>query len=169
MQPRIQETPLPPRVELPPPPGAAQIPDRPITANEAALIALRNQPDITIARSGIEAARGPASRRGPACFLPLASEIGYSRSETLSGSGGGGGGGTVGGGGGSVITTPGYQTSVNLRQLLFDFGRTRNQVREAEAQLNASVANLTRMQSDLVQLVKQAFHLCPEYAADDGQ
>ena len=57
-----------------------------------------------------------------------------------------------------MITTPGYQTSVNLRQLLFDFGRTRNQVREAEAQLNASVANLTRMQSDLVQLVKQAFY-----------
>src|SRR5437667_9486101 len=59
VQPRIQQTPLPPTVELPPPPNqGAQVPNRPITANQAALIALQNQPDVTVARAGIEAARG---------------------------------------------------------------------------------------------------------------
>jgi len=158
VQPRIQEAPLPAPVELPPPPGANQAPDRPITANEAALIALRNQPDITVARAGIEAARGRVQQSRSALLPTVGAGLGYTRFESLTG-GSGGGGGTVGlPGGGSVVASPGYQASVNLRQLVFDFGRARNQVRQAQALENASTANLTRAQADLVQLVKQAFY-----------
>ena len=158
VQPRIQETPLPPAVELPAPPGAAQAPDRPITANEAAIIALRNQPDVMVARAGIDAAGGRVQQARAGLLPSVGVGLGYTRFESLTG-GSSGGGGTVGlPGGGSVVASPGYQASVNLRQLLFDFGRTRSQVRQTEALRNAASANLARVQSDLVQLVKQSFY-----------
>src|SRR5438874_4598406 len=112
VQPRIQATPLPPQVELPPPTGGSQVPNRPITANEAALIALRNQPDITVARSGVEASRGRVQQARSGMLPQLGVGLGYTRFESLTGTSGGGG--TVGlPGGGSVVASPGYQASVN--------------------------------------------------------
>src|SRR5881628_2721227 len=59
VQPKIQPTPLPPAVELPLPPTALPFqPTTALTAEEAARIALRNQPDIVTASAGIEAAAG---------------------------------------------------------------------------------------------------------------
>jgi hypothetical protein len=59
VQPKVQEVPLPPPVELPAPPNVpADTANRPLTVEEAVAIALKYQPDITIARTIIEAAHG---------------------------------------------------------------------------------------------------------------
>jgi outer membrane protein len=60
VMPKIQEAPLPPPVQLPPPPEAlpADAPNRPLTADEAAQIALAHQPNVVIAQANILAAQG---------------------------------------------------------------------------------------------------------------
>src|SRR5437660_1021830 len=59
IEPKIQRAPLPPFVEIPSPTTLpSDVPNRPLTADEAARIALRHQPNVTAARAGIEAAKG---------------------------------------------------------------------------------------------------------------
>jgi len=156
--PKIQETPLPPPVELPPPPILpADVPDRPLTAEEAARIALRNRPDVTVARAGVAAAQGRTQQARSGLLPSVGVGAGYTRTESLSSPGGGGGG--VGGAvGGTFVSASGYQGSITLRQLLYDFERTRNLAHQAGAEERAAVANLTRVQADLVLLVKRAFY-----------
>lgn len=157
--PKIQETPLPPPVELPPPAAVpADVPNRPLTADEAALIALRHQPDTTVAQAGVAAAQGRTRQVRSGLLPSLGVGAGYTHTDTLSSQGGGGGGTVSPGGTGSVVTSAGYQASANLRQLLFDFSHTRDLVRQSTSEERAASANLTRVQSDVVLQVKQAFY-----------
>jgi outer membrane protein len=164
IKPQIQETPLPPPIELPPPPAPAvppDVPNRPLSADEAALIALHHQPTVIEASAGISAARGRTQQARSGLLPLLAVTAGYSHVETLAtettGAPSGVGGGTVTTGGGGV-TVAGYQAAGTLRQLLFDFNHTRDLVRESAALERLAAANLTRVQSDLVLQVKQAFY-----------
>ena len=63
VMPKVQETPLPTPVTLPTPPAStAEVPNRPLSADEAAQIALHNQPNVNIAQSaGYGRAGGNAS------------------------------------------------------------------------------------------------------------
>lgn len=157
MAPNVRETPLPPPVTLPPPTTPdADAPSRPLTADEAARIALLRQPDVTVARALAEAAEGRTQTARAGLRPTVGVGAGYSRVESISGSGGGG---TTGGGaGGSTVTAAGYQASANARQLLFDFNNTRERVRQAGAAERAAEQNLTRVQADLVLQVKRAFY-----------
>lgn len=162
--PQIEETPLPPAVELPPPPAGIvppDVPNRPLSADEAALIALRHQPTVIEATAALAAARGRTQQTRSGLLPTLAVTAGYSHVETLgteaTGAPSGVGGGTVTTGGGGV-TVAGYQAAGTLRQLLFDFNHTRNLVRAGKALERVAVANLSRVQSDLVLQVKQAFY-----------
>lgn len=121
------------------------------------------QPDVTVARSGIEAARGRTQQARSGLFPQLGLNFGYTRQEQLSTESGGttGGGGTSGGGGtttGRGFVSPGYLASANVQQLLFDFNHTRELVRQATANERAAGANLTRVQQDLVLEVKQGYY-----------
>lgn len=162
--PKVQETPLPPPIELPAPPAGlipSDVPNRPLTADEAARIALRYQPDVTVARQGINAAQGRTQQARSGLLPQLGVGAGYTKSYSItseSNNNNGNGGTTGGSGGGSSVTSPGYQASANLSQLLFDFNHTREQVRQAQALETAASANLTRVQADLVLQIKQAFY-----------
>src|SRR5712692_4561972 len=84
--PQIQETSLPPPIELPPPPAAAvppDVPNRPLSAGEAALIALHHQPTVIEASAGISAARGRTQQARSGLLPLLAVTAGYSHVETL--------------------------------------------------------------------------------------
>ncbi len=168
VQPKIQETPLPPPVELPiPPEPLTGGPTAPLSADEAARIALRRQPDILTARAGIDAAAGrmEQARSGLQPTLSVTADYTYTAGKASGGSGSFNNGGGTGGTGGTGINSFGGSSnsnslfgSVNVRQLLFDFERTRNLVRQTQALERAATANLTRVQSDLVLQVKQAFY-----------
>jgi outer membrane protein len=158
--PKTQETPLPPPVELPPPPAVPpDVPNRPLSADEAALIALHHQPTVTEAAASIFGARGRTQQVRAGLRPTLGVTAGYSHVTTLATENGtsSGGGGTVTTGGGGVVVA-GYQGSGTVRQLLFDFNHTRDLVRESTALERAAVANLTRVQADLILQVKQAFY-----------
>ena len=157
--PKTQTTPLPPTIELPPPPSIpSDVPNRPLSASEAARIALRHQPNVTIAQSDITAAQGRTQQARSGLMPRLGVGAGYTRTQTISSQSSGSTGGTTGTGGGSSVTVSGYQASGNLSQLLFDFNHTRDQVRQSAELETAATANLTRVQSDLVLQVKQAFY-----------
>lgn len=150
MQPRITETPMPPAVELPAPSGTPEdVPNRPLTADEAVQIALRHQPSIRSAAAGVSGAEG----RVQAAKSGLLPSLGVSASHLNVDSDG-----AQVGGGSSGAGSDGYQWSATTRQLLFDFNHTRDLARQASAHRRAAVANLTRAQSDLAFQVKQAFY-----------
>jgi outer membrane protein TolC len=146
--PTLQETPLPPAVELPPPAQAApaDVPNRPLTADEAALIALHHQSSMTIALQNVAAAQGLVTQSRSALYPSVGATAAYGR-DVVSPT--------------SVNTVngqPGYSAALTGSQLLFDFNHTRDAVRQAQAQQAAASADLTRAQSDLVLSTKQAFY-----------
>ena len=148
VQPKIQETPLPPDVTLPSPPALpADVPNRPLTADEAAVIALHHQPNVTIAQAGVYAAQGRHEQAKSGLLPTLDGAVSYTN-VALSPEG------VVPGG----SATTGFQITANVRQLVFDFNHTRDIVNQARALERSSGANLTRVQSDTVLLVKQAFY-----------
>jgi outer membrane protein len=157
VQPRIQATPLPPAVVIPPPPQDSplpkDVPSRPLTADEAARIALANQPNIVAAQANILAAQGRTEQARSGLLPSVSLSAGYNRVNTLDASGNGGGPNTVG-----ISTATGYNSSVTIRQLIYDFNRTRDTVRQNRALERAANANLTRTQFDTILQVKQAFY-----------
>ncbi|AIE84137.1 outer membrane efflux protein [Fimbriimonas ginsengisoli Gsoil 348] len=165
IQPNIAPVPLPPAVVLPGPPsaGGAAL-QRPLTADEAARIALRLQPSLGIARADILAAQGRTQVARSGLNPQFTANAGYTRVENIrsSGSSGGGGGSNGGSNGGSSGGTSGgssgFTSNVSVNQLLFDFNRTRNAVRQAEALERATTIRLTVTQNDLVFNVKNAFY-----------
>jgi outer membrane protein TolC len=151
MMPKLAETPLPPTVELAAPSAMpADVPNRPLTADEAATIALHYQPTITIAQGTLTEAAGAREQAKSGLFPSLSVGTGYvgvnaSPSSLI------------------VNQIPGkgesgYMTFATLRQLVFDFNHTRELAREAADRERAAKADLTRAQSDLVLQVKQAFY-----------
>lgn len=169
VMPKLQQTPLPPPVNLPPPPNQpAAVPTGPVTAEEAARIALKNQPDILFAQGAATAAAGRTQQARSGLGPTVSVNAGYNRTQILTGSsstnvigggsGGGGGTGGTGSSGGSFGTSQGYTASATLRQLIFDFGHTRDVVRQASASERATVVEITRAQADAVFNVKQAYY-----------
>lgn len=152
VRPNVQETPLPPPVEIKAPPSSvpADVPERPLTADEAAAIALRRGPAVAEARAGLSAAQGRRQQARAGLLPSLATGAGYTNTAISpsipTGS-------TL-----ATTSSSGYQATADVRQLVFDFNHTRDLVRQASARELAAAARLTRVESDLVLQVKQAFY-----------
>ncbi len=156
--PKLQPAPLPPAVVLPGPEKAPpDVPNRPLTADEAARIALHNQPNIVAAAAEVTSAQGRTGQARSGLRPSLAVTSSYNKVQTIHTQGGGGGGG-VAQTGGSNVTQTGFFGSASIHQLLFDFNHTRDLLREASASERAANQNLTRVQADTVLQVKQAFY-----------
>lgn len=152
IEPKIQATPLPPAVDVPPPATLpSDVPNRPLSADEASRIALRNQPSIAVAKANLEAAQGLTQQArsflGPSLTVPGT----YTHVEVLSSSGAQAAASATSGNQGLVITPA-------VRQLIFDFNHARDQVRLQQALVRASDATLTQSQLDTIFQVKQAFY-----------
>lgn len=147
VMPKIQETPLPPPVSLPAPPCAQpDVPNRPLSADEAAQIALYHQPEVTVAKANINAAQGQVTQARSGLLPSVGTTATYTNIALLPV-------GTT-----TTSTFNGYQVTATLQQLIFDFNHTRDLVRQAKAERLSAAANLTRVQSDLVLQVKQNFY-----------
>jgi len=155
--PKVQETLLPPPVELPPPSAVPpDIPSGPITADQAVQIALKHQPNVAAAVAGVAAAQGRTEQARSALRPTLGTSAGYTHTKVLASTGGGGG--FTGGGGRSAGSISGFQASADVRQLIYDAGHTRSLVNQAASQQQGAARNLDRVRADLVLQVKQAFY-----------
>lgn len=146
IMPTIVETPLPAPVTLPALETIpADVPNTPLTAAEAAQIALRHQSTITGAHAGLLAAQARLQQTRAGLRAGVVLSTGYNNSPITPSSG-------------TPSTSSGFVTGATVRQLLFDYNHTRDLVRQSVEQERLAVATLTRTQSDLVFQVKQAFY-----------
>lgn len=158
---RIREVTVPPSVELPAPPESLpDVPNKPLTAGEAARIALAHQADVTIARNNLEAAQARTQESGSAERPSFGIGAAYSYVNAPSSATGGGSQAFIGAGKGSTYAYNGYQVNASVNQLLFDFNHTRELVRQSKELAKAASSTLSQVQSDLVLQVKSAFYAC---------
>lgn len=153
-QPPPLEIVLPTEVELPPPAARPdELGSEPLTVEEAVNIALRYQSTVAVARTQVQVAEGRTQQTGAQTNPRLNLTSTYRDFFYVDPSLGGG----LGGPGGFILG--GNQTNATLRQLLFDFGYTRNLVRQNLALEEAARAGYTRSQCDLMFQVKEAFYV----------
>ncbi|MFH0801756.1 MAG: TolC family protein [bacterium] len=137
------------------------MPNRTLTADEAARIALNNQADVAVAQSNLAAAQARTLEARAGEMPALGIGAGYSSvNASSSGSGGGSSQSFIGAGGGSTTAYNGYQVNATVRQLLFDFNHTREVVRKSKELEKTFSSALLKVQSDLVLQVKMAFFTC---------
>jgi outer membrane protein TolC len=151
VQPKVQETPLPPAIELPGPASVPQdVPNRPLTGAEAVAIALHHQPSVDVAIAGVAGAQA-RTQETAAALKPNAnvseSWTGVHTNVPIVA--------TFGSPGASVS---GYVFTSAVRQLIYDFNHTRDLVRQSLAEERLFGATLTKTQADLVLQVKQDFY-----------
>ncbi len=153
--PRVQDTKLPPAIV--PPTNVGETVK--FSLEEAVRISLRDQPGIAGAQGAVTTAQGRA-RQSEALQNPqLILGTGYDGLRSFSGDPSGT---PLQAPTGS--TSPGvspafpYSTALAARQLLFDFNQTRNVVRQNRALTDVALANLTRVQQNVVNGVEIAFY-----------
>ena len=153
VQPHVQEVPTPPAVTIAGPPSIITDVSKPISAAEAAAIALKYQQSLTISFANALTAAGRAEEARSNLNPSLSVSAGYSRSQTFNTPSGGGGSSSGGSSGGL-----GFTAGASVQQLIFDFNHTRALVKQAALQQSAAETDYTRAQADLVLQVKQAYY-----------
>jgi outer membrane protein len=118
----------------------SKVSERPLTIDEAIAIVLREQPGITAAKAGVLSAQGRVQVERSNLLPTVAVEAGHDHVN------------------GDSSGRDGFEVSASIQQLIYDFNYTRNLVKQASADKRAAESNLTRVQSDTVLLVKQAFY-----------
>ncbi|MDQ7825710.1 MAG: TolC family protein [Candidatus Eremiobacteraeota bacterium] len=164
--PRVQKLQAPPPIELPAPPeGSAQEGQTPLSASEAARIALGMRGVIKKAQADVAAARGRTQQAQSPLNPTVTVGTGYTGiNNFISPSSSTGTGiiaapaGGVAGSTGQTVSIPGYQVNAAVRQLIYDFNHTRQLIREAQAQEEALGATLTKTQQQVVLEVKTTFY-----------
>lgn len=132
---------------------------------QAVEMALRLQPDIMAARGQLRQAEGTVVQQRSALMPRINLQSSFQRSSSPgSGEGGGLDSATlVTAGGGAVVSTGGrtsdrLSSSLGLSQLLFDFGRTRELVRQADLNRQAAAASVLQAENDIALDVKERFY-----------
>lgn len=149
-----RDTPLPPAITIPPPPSAApaDVPATPITADQAAYIALHYQPSIASAQGALTAAAGRTKQARSQLLPGVTVTGGYAESKIVE----------KAGASSSVIAAnavgPEGTDAIALQQLLFDFGHRSRLASQASALEAVGAYTLTKTQADTVLLVKQNFY-----------
>jgi outer membrane protein TolC len=154
IKPQTPDIIVPPAVVLPLPPGIAGA--QPLSMKEAVALTLNKLATVQAARAAIDAAAGRTQQTGAALNPQFGITGSVSRTEQFRGANVGGGSGSVGGGGGSSSPNS-FNIALTAAQLLFDFGKTRNAVRQQEALQRATEFDLSTVEQDAVLSTKTAF------------
>jgi outer membrane protein TolC len=161
--PNVVTTPVPPPVVLPALPATqsvvpvpAEQTNRPLTADEAAQVALARQPSIAAASGQVTASRGVTQQERSGLLPTVGLTNSFTHTENVKGRGTGAT--IVAGGAAAPGSSDQFQTTATVSQLIYNFNHTRELVREARAQERAAGQNLSATQQSVVQQVKQAFY-----------
>ena len=143
IQPQTPDIKVPPPLTLPGP--TIEAGKQPLDIQEAIAIALKNQPDIAIAQGNLVSAQGRKAQAQSGLYPQFDANASAISQTQLRGE-------TVG-------TSPSrFSASINIDQLLFDFGRTRDSVRQQSALQRAFEFVLARTRHTVVLDVKSAFY-----------
>jgi len=136
-----------PEVTLPPAPAAATQVPSPLSLQQAIRIALERQPQVGIAQAQVQAAAG----RTRQVRSNLGPSVGVSAQAASSGA-------RLSGAAGGTATTNTYSTAIAGQQLIYDFGRTRDQVAQARSLEHATQAGARQTRQDVINQTKQAYY-----------
>jgi outer membrane protein len=156
--PQSHEAQMPPVIELPAPTvwpeGLPRL--KPLTADEAAKLAIFHQGNVTISQLQIDAAQGVTRQSQSPLGPGLNISTNYSdRLVSVSPNSGSASSGIVSGG--LNVANP-YTISASLRQMLYDFSHTRDLVSQNQELESAAAFNYTQAQYDTAFNVKLAFY-----------
>jgi outer membrane protein len=148
----------PPPLQIPAPRHSfPDVPITPITAGEAARLALLHQPSITVARANVMTANAKVQQVGAALNPSLLTNAQYTGATLPTAPLVG-----IGGSGSTTAGLPpaflGYQMSTTANQLIFDFNHTVEQVRRSRSKAESAAFSLTTAESTLVIQVKFAYY-----------
>ena len=133
---------------------------------DAILLSWQNQPDVLQALGELRVREGAVVSERSALLPTIDLRSSYSHITTNT-AGGGGGGGTVvvgdqvvggGGGGGSSSTTDRLSNRIGYSQVLMDWGRSRNLIKQADLLRQASVAGLLSTKNDVALEEKESYY-----------
>jgi TolC family type I secretion outer membrane protein len=116
-----------------------------LSLRECLEIALKNQPSLRAAEQNVKASLGRETQALSSYYPQLSASTGYSESHS--------GGGAFG-----ESVTKSYTTTLQLDQVLFDFGRTGNAVDAARWSTRSSERDRDRSTNDVILNVKQAYY-----------
>jgi len=136
-----------------PGPAKSEIGAQPLSIAEAVSIALSKQPQINIARANLQSAQGLLQQAGSGLLPQFSANPGYNNQASIAN-------------GGPVLDP--YAASITVQQLLYDFGKTRDLVRQQSALERASRWNLSRAQQTVAMQVKSAFYTLVQDLANVG-
>ncbi len=139
-------------LDLPGPPIPGEVGTRPITADEAAMVGLRLQPNVTVAMAQAAAARAQVQAAISALFPTATATSQYEWLYSFN----------LHNGGATSTSQHGLVSGLSAKQLIFDCERTMDQVREARATAKAAAYNLSAVQANLVFQIKQQFYTVVE-------
>ncbi len=135
---RTSTPPIPTVVTLPPIPGGPLV----LSQEEAVRMALGRQPDLRLPEADLRAARGRTIRARAGLLPSMELQSTHLLQDSLSAAG----------------HSRESQASLDLEQLLFDFGRTPSEVASARALEGAAEAELAVARAQVATRVRLAFH-----------
>lgn len=116
---------------------------QPLTLDEAVSIALKKQPNVNIAWANFVSQQGRVQQVAAALNPQFSAAAGYNNQSSIRSS--------------AAILTP-YSASVSVQQLIFDFGKTRDAVRQQQALERSTRFTVTRTQQSTALQVRTAFY-----------
>ncbi len=116
-----------------------------LSLRECIETALKNQPSMMAAQANIDAGAGRQTQAASPYYPQVTASTGYSESRQL--------GGALGG----ETTTKSYTTTLQVNQLIYDFGKTGNAYDAARWGTRSSEQDAERVRQEVVLNVKQAF------------
>lgn len=145
--PKTPDVAVPPKVEIASPESIIKELEKPVSAEEAALIAIRYQQSLAIAKAQLKQTRGQVNSAKSAVFPTLSLSSGYTDLDIIEA-----------GSKSSSSTSSGYSSNLALKQLLFDFSHSADLVRQAEyVELSAKMGYQASL-SNLVSDVKKGYY-----------
>jgi len=121
------------------------LPEAPLSLEQCVALALENHPTLRGARDDLEAARAGVKVSKAAALPQLGVSSGYTQS-----------GGALSTGGRS-LSQDGFAAGLDLKQLLFDSGRTPALIQEAESTLYATAATYAQTEQAVVFGARQSY------------
>ncbi len=156
IQPKTPDVKVPPQLTLPPP-KEVTLGSQPLAADEAVAIALKNQPLTGIAKGSLMSAQGRTQQAGSGLLPDFNANAAYTQTSFIRGTQTG-----------SSQSGSQYTSSASVTQLLFDFGRTRDSLRQEEALERSSGHLVTRTQQTVALDVRLALHTFAQSIEDVG-
>ncbi len=142
IKPQTPDVKVPAPVTIPPAQDI-EVGAKPLGLDEAVAIALKRQGDVAIAAAGVQVAEGQTQAARSALLPQLSANAAFTNQRVFEGT--------------AQVGSNRFSSGVTASQLLFDFGKTRDQVRQFQQLEAAAKATLTNTEQEVAYQTRVAY------------